>query len=57
VKNNWFETWILAPLLAPPAIIVDPFTFYCCALSDDGPNGSSTAEDDQTADLVESSEK
>jgi hypothetical protein len=56
VKNNWFETWILAPFLTPPAIIVDPFTFYCGVLGDDGPDGSA-AEDDDVIDLVESSEE
>jgi hypothetical protein len=56
VRNNWFETWILAPLLAPPAIIVDPFTFYCCALGDDGPDAS-RAENDETANLIECSEE
>jgi hypothetical protein len=56
VKNNWFETWILAPLLAPPAIIVDPFTFYCCVLGDDGPDGPA-AEDDDAIDVVDSSEE
>lgn len=56
MKNNWFETWILAPLVAAPAIIIDPFTLYCCALGDDGPDASPD-EDDERADLVESSEK
>jgi hypothetical protein len=56
VKNKWFETWIMAPFVAAPAIIIDPFTLYCCALGDGGPDGS-PAEDDETADPVESSKE
>jgi hypothetical protein len=56
VKSNWFETWILAPLVAAPAIIVDPFTFYCCALGDDGPDGP-PKEDDETTHPLESSDE
>jgi len=55
VTGNWFERWILVPLLASPAIIVDPFTFYGCVLGDDGPEPS-TGDDDDPAELAESSE-
>lgn len=29
METNWFDPWMLAPLLAAPAIIVDPYTVYC----------------------------
>jgi hypothetical protein len=49
VKSNWLETWILAPLLVPPAIILDPFTFYWNELVEAGDAAASHGETDGLA--------
>jgi hypothetical protein len=56
VKNNWFEAWIVTPLLEPPMMIADPFTFYCCVLGNDGSHGLA-ADDGEAIDAVESSDE
>ena len=49
MKRNWFETWILTPLLAPPAIILDPFTFYSSELVESADSDAPLFEDSSDA--------
>ena len=53
MASNWFERWILEPLLASPAVILDPFTLYCGLLGDEGHEGL-TPDEGNAAELGES---
>jgi hypothetical protein len=46
MEKDWLSPWMLAPFLAVPVIILDPYTLYCSALGDpEVLDGSPSAHD------------
>ena len=53
MKTNWFDGWILEPLLTLPAIVLDPFTLYCWATLENELDGVPSSADDDPAAVEE----